>query len=124
MMLTTNLAQSTHALVLLLDNAKKFTKPAEAFGGSQPADTQQRVLLLLEQAGDIARFVVEDTGIGVPASEAERIFDEFVQLDEYYDGTGIGLTVSRSIARRLGGDVTLDTTYTSGARFVMTLPLG
>lgn len=124
-MLTTNLAQSTHALVLLLDNAKKFTKPAEAFGGgTEPAATQQSVVLKLEQAGDTARFVVEDTGIGVPPSEAERIFDEFVQLDEYYDGTGIGLTVSRSIARRLGGDVTLDTTYTGGARFVMTLPIG
>ena len=124
-MLTTNLAQSTHALVLLLDNAKKFTKPAEAFGGgTEPAATQQSVVLKLEQADDMARFVVEDTGIGVPPSEAERIFDEFVQLDEYYDGTGIGLTVSRSIARRLGGDVTLDTTYTGGARFVMTLPIG
>lgn len=124
MMLTTNLSQSTHALVLLLDNAKKFTKSAEAFGSSQPAPTQQHVVLSLEQAGDTARFVVEDTGIGVPASEAERIFDEFVQLDEYYDGTGIGLTVSRSIARRLGGDVIFDTSYTAGARFVMTLPLG
>ena len=69
------------------------------------------------------RFVVEDTGIGVPAAEAEHIFEEFVQLDNYYDGTGIGLTVARSIARRLGGDVELDTAYQSGARFVMTLPL-
>ena len=47
---------------------------------------------------------------------------EFVQLNEYYDGTGIGLTVARSLARRLGGDVVLDTTYTAGARFVFTLP--
>ena len=58
---------------------------------------------------------------GIPAKEAERIFDEFVQLDDYYDGTGIGLTVARSLARRLGGDVLLDTSYTDGARFVMTL---
>lgn len=47
--------------------------------------------------------------------------NEFVQLNEYYDGTGIGLTVARSLARRLGGDIKLDTTYTGGARFVMTL---
>ena len=67
-------------------------------------------------------FIVEDTGIGVPAKEAEHIFDEFVQLDEYYDGTGIGLTVARSMARRLGGDIILDTSYTGGARFVMSLP--
>lgn len=52
-----------------------------------------------------------------------ELSDEFVQLDEYYDGTGIGLTVARSLARRLGGDIVLDTTYTDGARFVMTLPL-
>jgi signal transduction histidine kinase len=43
-------------------------------------------------------------------------------LNEYYDGAGIGLTVARSIARRLGGDVVLDTSYTAGARFVFTLP--
>jgi len=43
-------------------------------------------------------------------------------LDEYYEGTGVGLTVARSIARRLGGDVVLDTTYTEGARFVFSLP--
>ncbi len=68
-------------------------------------------------------FTVEDTGIGVPSEEAERIFDEFVQLDRYYDGTGIGLTVARSLARRLGGDIRLDTDYTAGARFIYTLPL-
>ena len=57
----------------------------------------------------------------IPAKDAERIFDEFVQLDEYYNGTGIGLTVARSLARRLGGDIVLDTTYTEGVRFVTTL---
>ena len=67
-------------------------------------------------------FAVEDSGIGVPPEEAEHIFEEFVQLDDYYNGTGIGLTVARSIARRLGGDIVLDTTYTDGARFVFTLP--
>ena len=68
-------------------------------------------------------FVVEDTGIGVPAEEAEHIFEEFVQLDEYYDGTGIGLSIARSLARHMNGDVVLDTSYTRGARFVLTLPL-
>lgn len=66
--------------------------------------------------------MVEDNGIGVPLEEAEHIFDEFVQLDEYYEGTGIGLTVARSLARRMNGDIILDTTYTSGARFIFSLP--
>ena len=66
--------------------------------------------------------MVEDNGIGIPLEEAEHIFDEFVQLDEYYEGTGIGLTVARSLARRMNGDIILDTTYTPGARFIFSLP--
>lgn len=104
----TNLQYATRALTLLLDNAQKFTK-------------QGTVRLIVSQQPQHISFTVEDTGIGVPPYEAERIFGEFVQLDDYYDGTGIGLAVARSIARRLGGDITLDTSYSGGARFVMTL---
>ena len=106
--LTTNLQQASRALAQLLDNAQKFTKSGT-------------VSLITKTTPDIVSFVVKDTGIGIPIYEAEHIFDEFVQLDEYYDGTGIGLTVARSIARRLGGDVMLDTSYTHGACFVMML---
>jgi signal transduction histidine kinase len=105
----TNLQSATRALTLLLDNARKFTKKGE-------------VRLIIQQQPGTFDFIVEDTGIGVPAQEAEHIFDEFVQLDEYYDGTGIGLTVASSIARRLGGDIVHDTSYPGGARFVMSLP--
>ena len=69
------------------------------------------------------QFVVEDTGIGIPKKDAARIFDEFVQLDDFYEGPGIGLTIARSIARRMGGDVVLDTSYTQGARFILRLPV-
>lgn len=106
----TNEQAATRALVLLLDNAERFTKEGS-------------ITLTIEQKGDKVQFVVEDTGIGIPASEAEHIFEEFVQLNEYSVGTGIGLTVARSICRRMGGDIVLDTSYTEGARFVMTLPL-
>lgn len=123
-MLRTNLQKATRALSLLLDNAMKFTHPAEAAGGAAAVTEKARATLRVSQTEDhqIA-FSVEDTGIGVPPEEAEHIFEEFVQLNEYYNGTGIGLTVARSIARRLGGDIVLDTTYTDGARFVFTLPL-
>ena len=120
--ITTNKRAAVRALALLLDNARKFTAPAEAYGHHDTADKKQRAVLKVSITDTLVQFIVEDTGIGVPANQAERIFDEFVQLDEYYDGTGIGLTVARSFARRLGGDVVLDTTYTAGARFVMTLP--
>jgi len=68
-------------------------------------------------------FALEDTGIGIPSEQAENIFQEFVQLDEYSNGTGIGLTIARTLIRRMGGDIILDTSYTDGARFVMSLPL-
>jgi signal transduction histidine kinase len=124
LMLHTHLQQATRALVLLLDNAMKFTHPAEASGGVSAVKEQARVLLSVQkQENGYVAFVVEDTGIGIPPEEAEHIFEEFVQLDQYYDGTGIGLTVARSIARRLGGDIVLDTAYTNGARFVYTLPI-
>ena len=80
------------------------------------------VSLLLRKRGKMVDFVVEDNGIGIPRKEADHIFDEFVQLDEYYDGTGIGLTIARSSARHMKGDVILDTSYTQGARFILSLP--
>lgn len=110
--LQTNLQSAAHALSLILDNARKFT--------SMYKDKQIR--MNIKTAANTMVFAVEDNGIGVPVNEAEHIFDEFVQLDDYYEGTGIGLTIARSIANRLGGNVVLDTSYTNGARFVMTLP--
>ena len=122
-MLTTALAPATRVLVLLLDNAMKFTHPAEAAGGVNAVKEKAHAVLRVSVDDGMAVFTVEDTGIGIPPEESEHIFDEFVQLDKYYDGTGIGLTVARSLARRLGGDIRLDTDYSPGARFVYTLPL-
>ena len=122
-MLTTALAPATRALVLLLDNAMKFTHPAEAAGGVNAVKEKSHAVLRVSVDDGMVVFTVEDTGIGIPPEESEHIFDEFVQLDKYYDGTGIGLTVARSLARRLGGDIRLDTDYSTGARFIYTLPL-
>ena len=108
----TNLTAAVRALTLLLDNARKF---------STKSDSPQ-VKLHLETSVNKIQFIVEDNGIGIPTDQAEHIFEEFIQLDDYYDGTGIGLTVARSMARRMGGDITLDTNYSPGARFIMTLP--
>lgn len=110
--LLTHIDTASRALSLLLDNAIKYSAKS----------AEKQVRLCVTTTDESVVFAVEDRGIGVPAEEAEHIFEEFVQLDEYYDGTGIGLTIARSQARRLGGDIVLDTTYAPGARFVMTLP--
>ena len=122
-MLTTALVPATRVLTLLLDNAMKFTHPAEAAGGVNAVKEKAHAALRMTVDDGMVVFTVEDTGIGVPPEESEHIFEEFVQLDKYYDGTGIGLTVARSLARRLGGDIRLDIDYSAGARFVYTLPL-
>lgn len=108
----TNLNSAVRALSLILDNARKFS------GGA----TDKYVRLTVMAKPNTIELAVEDNGIGVPPNEAEHIFEEFVQLDDFYEGTGIGLTIARSLARRMGGDVTLDTSYSPGARFVLSLP--
>ena len=119
----TNLAAAVRSLSLILDNARKFTVPSEGRLLNSPSAQLQKVVLRITVLSGRLFFSVEDTGIGIPHKDAERIFDEFVQLDEYYDGTGIGLTVARSLARRIGGDIKVDTAYIGGSRFVMTLPV-
>ena len=110
LVLETNRKAVTRILGLLLENAAKYTG-------------EGAVILRVVPKQSFIYFLVEDTGIGVPQEEAERIFDYFVQLDDYREGTGIGLTLARSLGRSLGGDVVLDTSYTLGARFIFSHPL-
>ena len=121
--LTTNRQSAVRALSLLLDNARKFTSPSKSHRYKDTFSPSASVVLRITAGTHQVVFAVEDTGIGIPPEEANHIFEEFVQLDEYYEGTGIGLPVARSLARRLGGDILLDTAYTTGARFIFTLPL-
>jgi signal transduction histidine kinase len=119
--LRTNLQQAIQALVMLLDNAQKFLHEKHPLAKLAKRGT---VRLFVQKNSQMIEYVVEDTGIGIAKEEAEHIFDEFVQLNEFYDGTGIGLPVARSIARRMGGEVILDTSYNSGgSRFIFSLPM-
>ena len=76
---------------------------------------------LIENPGHIT-FSVSDTGPGIPAEKAESIFDRFVKLDANKQGAGLGLSICRMMAASLGGKVWLDTQYTEGARFMLSLP--
>ena len=112
-MLSTNLVKAVRALTHLLENALKFTTEGS---------------VTLKCAVDMdkmqAIYTVEDTGAGIEEAEREHVFEPYVKLNQFFDGQGIGLTVARSIARRLDGDVVLDTTYEGpGSRFILTLPI-
>ena len=71
---------------------------------------------------DFVIITLTDTGCGISKEEQEKIFDQFYKSDAFQQGIGLGLTVSKKIAQKLGGDLTVDDSYTNGARFVLTLP--
>lgn len=94
----------------ILGNALKFTEKGS-------------ITLHCEKLNGQLLISIADTGIGIDPAKREEIFKTFVQLDEDVDGIGLGLTLSRRLARQLGGDVVLDDNYMGGARFLFTLPL-
>ena len=106
----TNKNMFARIITALLDNAVKYTE-------------EGYIALKAASDGKNLNISVEDTGIGIPQQEAEHVFDRFVKLDSFKEGIGLGLPLSRKLAEQLGGTVTLDTSYTNGARFIITLPL-
>jgi len=71
-------------------------------------------------------FTVEDTGVGIAPDLQQRIFQPFVQGDSSYTrshgGAGLGLTISRRLARLMGGELTMESTQGEGSRFTLWLP--
>ncbi len=99
-------------LVNLLTNAVRYTPP----GGM--------VWMRTEHDGDSAVVVVADQGKGIAESDHGRVFDKFERVDPSEPGgSGLGLYISRRLARAMGGDITLDSAPGQGARFVLTLPV-
>jgi signal transduction histidine kinase len=71
------------------------------------------------------RIWVEDNGIGIPKAAQQRIFDMFQRLhrEDEYPGTGMGLTIVRKVAQRMGGAVFLESEPGRGSRFCVELPV-
>lgn len=109
--ITTNSQELKKILNNLMNNACKFTE-------------QGSVTLSCYQDGfeKMVCFSVADTGKGIKEGEEEKIFEHFYKVDAYKEGVGLGLPLARRIARQLGGDVVLDTTYKNGSRFILKLP--
>ncbi len=109
--ITTNRDMLKRAIVPLIDNAMKYTAKGTITLGASVTD-------------DELKLTVEDTGCGIPETEAEHIFERFVKLDTFKEGIGLGLPLCRVIIARLGGTISLDTNYKEGARFVIRLNIG
>jgi signal transduction histidine kinase/FixJ family two-component response regulator len=104
-------------LLNLLSNAIKFTDPRGHVSLTCELDAIARVV----------RLQVSDTGCGIVAEQLPRIFEPFVQVDrhrthESQQGVGLGLAISRDLARGMGGDLTAESTPGEGSTFTLTLP--
>ena len=96
----------------LLDNAVKFTEKGNIHISCELAAEQNAI-----------RISVTDTGIGISEDKQEQIFERFYKVDSFSQGIGLGLSVSRMIAQKLGGNLILDSSYKEGSRFVVTIPI-
>ncbi|MGB5157232.1 response regulator [Desulfobacterium sp. N47] len=110
----------------LLSNAFKFTeKGTISLDVFRPDNTVDLTLYGLVNKNTIA-FSVSDTGIGIPEDKKQSIFEAFQQADgttsRKYGGTGLGLTISRKMAKLLGGEITLETTEGKGTVFTLYIP--
>jgi signal transduction histidine kinase len=107
-------ARALQIILNLLSNAIKF------------ADAGGRIGVHVAAGDGVAQISVTDTGIGVDPDQLEEIFDEFVQLDSgrarRSQGSGLGLALSRRLARDMGGDITVTSTPGRGSTFTWTVP--
>ena len=107
-------ARLRQILTNLLDNAVKFT-------------SNGHVRLTVSNHEDGIRFLVDDTGPGIPAAEQERIFDAFSQVDSsttrQSGGTGLGLAISSKLAEKMGGHLSLESTVGKGSSFWLDVTL-
>jgi signal transduction histidine kinase len=113
-------------LVNLLTNAVKFTESGGNVSLEYGETARPHADARLRGVGPWTFFRISDTGIGIPAEQLTRIFQPFVQVEggrtRSKDGSGLGLTISRRLARLMGGDVTVRSTLGKGSEFTIWLP--
>ena len=107
--ITTNHLFLMRSLRELLYNAAKYSDG-------------QNISLEIVETDTTLRFIVQDTGPGISESSAEQIFQPFIKVNDLSEGLGLGLALSKRHAISLGGNLTLDSSYHDGCRFILEVP--
>ena len=107
LIINSNYSYIVQVLDNLLGNASKFTHEGSVTLAYEVKKEENQLI-----------FTVTDTGIGIPVEEQERVFERFVKLDNFSQGAGLGLSICRIVAERLGGYLRIDKGYTQGTRVI------
>ena len=106
----TNFRYLEFSLEELLSNAVRYSD-------------QQHISLHVTRNEEFVRFVVQDTGKGIAEADRDNIFKFFTKVDDFSEGLGLGLPLTKRHAETLGGNLILDTTYHEGSRFIFEIPV-
>ena len=110
--ISTDEARLRQVIVNLVTNSIKFSEQGSIVLAISKNDNEGMLY-----------FSVTDNGCGIPEKDAVRVFERFVKLDQFKQGTGLGLQLCQQFVTRLGGKIWVDTSYKDGARFVFTHPI-
>ena len=83
----------------------------------------QNIVLRIDRTHETVRFVVEDTGPGIAKEDVSRLFEMFTKVNDLSEGLGLGLALAKRHIHHLDGDLTLDTSYQAGCRFIIEVPI-
>jgi signal transduction histidine kinase len=110
LLITTNRQFLQYSLAEVLLNAAKYSDG-------------QHIMTRITRTDTTIRFIIEDTGKGIAEADRERIFKFFTKVDDFSEGLGLGLPLTRRHVENLGGKFWLDTSYHDGCRFIFEFPL-
>lgn len=110
LLITTNRMFLQYSLAEVLLNAVKYSDG-------------QHIMTRITRTDAAIRFIIEDTGKGIAEADRERIFKFFTKVDDFSEGLGLGLPLTRRHVENLGGKFWLDTSYHDGCRFIFEFPL-
>ena len=100
-------------IINLLNNALKFTPAGGSITLDYTVDKEKQCML----------FSVTDTGTGIPEDKQELVFQRFEKLNEFVQGSALGLAICKLPIQYMGGDIWIDKDYKGGARFIFSHPI-